>query len=155
MSIQRMKIESTENHYVTSNGDVYKGKQLLTAHYKQGRKYVSINTTSVQVAKLVASYFLKPELDKEYITYKDGDSKNVTKRNLSWSYQQFFSEETKKNRTKMWALRRGKNHHKSRPFYAEGKLYHTLREASEDLNVILPTVQNRLSRSPRPDYYYQ
>jgi len=152
----KKKINGTANHFITSKGEFFKGNVQLSTNRKDhsGKPLVSINGRSMRVAHLMAEHFLPEEYDRLHITYKDGDLTNVSKGNLSWSYQQFFSKQTIRNRKKKFKQHMGKNHWKSRPFKAEGRIYHTLREASESLKTILPTIQKRLKSKNRKDYFY-
>jgi len=155
MPTTRKKIKGTVNHYITNQGEVYKGDKKISQYmHSNGSKLCNISGRTYHVGLLVAKHFLKQNPDKMHLTYKDGNRSNVEKKNLSWSYQQFFSKETIERRKKTFLKYRGKKHWKSRPFRAEGRVFHTLREASAGLGTIIPTVQKRLENEQRKDYFY-
>jgi hypothetical protein len=130
-----LPIKGTNNKYFISNkGNVknYKNQFLKPTITNCNRKRFGFkNYGSVCVSVLVAMHFLKNPKNKPYVIHKDKNTMNDESTNLKFSYQKEFSLKAIKERRIKFEKHRGKKHWKSRPFIAENKKFHTLRESAD------------------------
>jgi hypothetical protein len=156
---QFKELDECKGFYVCTDGNVYENK-IIPVHTQitpGGRRRIDIHNDKEQscymnVCTLVAKYFLRKQPDKIHVVHKDGDMWNDNVSNLNYSYQPEYSNEAMKNRREVYSLKTGKNHWKSRPFTINGKKFFTLKEASEELDTPLPTIQKRLENEKMKNY---
>lgn len=145
-------------YYISNLGNVYDRNKKQKKTRPEGRHkdilMCNMNGREYRVAYLVALRFLKPHPEKKYIEFKDQNPLNCEASNLKWSYQQWYSPKTIKHRRELYKKRTGKNHWKYKPFSINGKIYHTLKEAGEEMDVCFDVIRKRLINPNRPDYTY-